>query len=604
MRARSQSPDWGAARDGELTPTNWRSMHAAAAAQASGDAAWYHRVAVATSADEGLAAELEAAASLSEPAGEDRPGPALLLEWAADLSADSTARERRLLAAAVHRVCAGSTGLPELWTKVESCEPSALRSCALAGRALLEARPLEAQFHLGKAHRHQALPRRGMPPELVAAVLAGLRATLCLESAQGRRTTREATAGLAAGCADLGIRRWLRLLLAAGRCYDTGPRAAADTIAGDPGPASAEVSGGPAYDAGTALALGSYLVLAGDAEQAVMVLSGLGAGDDVAGEPALNRQARPWLALACHQLGWWRQADDHVGHALASGPPRATATSADHAVGALIAAHRASWPAAEEHLRHAHDLADTGAPDEVVLADVAQASVTHARGVLLADHPALARLARAGSPARKHASLWLPLQAEALVESGSEPDAVAALARVRSLAEETPYLKVAAIRLAARLEERRRNPATAQRLYESVRDLPRACLTVPFQVGLLEHYYGRLLCALGATADGSAWLSQARNRLGQAGAVPYAQRCAADLAARQSGLDRSGPLDSLTDREHAVAQLVAAGLTNQEVAARLYVSAKTVEYHLAQIYGKLAITSRRQLVQLIAMKGS
>ncbi len=46
-----------------------------------------------------------------------------------------------------------------------------------------------------------------------------------------------------------------------------------------------------------------------------------------------------------------------------------------------------------------------------------------------------------------------------------------------------------------------------------------------------------------------------------------------------------------------MARLVAAGLTNQQVAERLYVSVKTIEYYLAQIYGKLGITSRRQLAR-------
>ena len=54
----------------------------------------------------------------------------------------------------------------------------------------------------------------------------------------------------------------------------------------------------------------------------------------------------------------------------------------------------------------------------------------------------------------------------------------------------------------------------------------------------------------------------------------------------------------LTDRERDVAVLVAAGLTNPEVAARLYISRKAVEYHLGNIYAKLAIHSRQELRDL------
>lgn len=52
---------------------------------------------------------------------------------------------------------------------------------------------------------------------------------------------------------------------------------------------------------------------------------------------------------------------------------------------------------------------------------------------------------------------------------------------------------------------------------------------------------------------------------------------------------------ALTDRERAVVALAADGLTNKEIAKTLYISAKTVEYHLSHAFTKLSITSRRQL---------
>ena len=51
--------------------------------------------------------------------------------------------------------------------------------------------------------------------------------------------------------------------------------------------------------------------------------------------------------------------------------------------------------------------------------------------------------------------------------------------------------------------------------------------------------------------------------------------------------------------ELAVARLVVTGLTNREVASELYVSVKTVEYHLRNTYMKLDISSRRELGALI-----
>ena len=56
----------------------------------------------------------------------------------------------------------------------------------------------------------------------------------------------------------------------------------------------------------------------------------------------------------------------------------------------------------------------------------------------------------------------------------------------------------------------------------------------------------------------------------------------------------------LSVREHRVAHLVAQGLTNQEIAKELYVTTKTVEYHLSNIFTKLGISSRRQLRSLLS----
>jgi DNA-binding CsgD family transcriptional regulator len=55
----------------------------------------------------------------------------------------------------------------------------------------------------------------------------------------------------------------------------------------------------------------------------------------------------------------------------------------------------------------------------------------------------------------------------------------------------------------------------------------------------------------------------------------------------------------LSRAELAVARLAASGLTNREVAGQLYVSVKTVEYHLRNSYIKLDITSRRALAALL-----
>ena len=57
--------------------------------------------------------------------------------------------------------------------------------------------------------------------------------------------------------------------------------------------------------------------------------------------------------------------------------------------------------------------------------------------------------------------------------------------------------------------------------------------------------------------------------------------------------------DSLTDTEQAVAGLVAEGLNNHQVAARMYISTHTVAHHLRQAFRKLSIASRVELARIV-----
>jgi DNA-binding CsgD family transcriptional regulator len=63
---------------------------------------------------------------------------------------------------------------------------------------------------------------------------------------------------------------------------------------------------------------------------------------------------------------------------------------------------------------------------------------------------------------------------------------------------------------------------------------------------------------------------------------------------------RTGPL---TSREREIADLVATGLTNQEIASRLFLSRRTVESHVARIFTKLDVRSRVSMANLINRSG-
>jgi DNA-binding NarL/FixJ family response regulator len=84
---------------------------------------------------------------------------------------------------------------------------------------------------------------------------------------------------------------------------------------------------------------------------------------------------------------------------------------------------------------------------------------------------------------------------------------------------------------------------------------------------------------------------------GRMGAEAFAERARRELAATGETVRRRTDeiINALTTQEAQVARLAADGHTNPEIGAQLFVSPRTVEYHLHKVYGKLGISSRREL---------
>jgi ATP/maltotriose-dependent transcriptional regulator MalT len=159
---------------------------------------------------------------------------------------------------------------------------------------------------------------------------------------------------------------------------------------------------------------------------------------------------------------------------------------------------------------------------------------------------------------------------------------------------------VDAARLRGLLAEASGDPAGARAAFEAGQAAARG-VAAPLALARLETEHGRHLVAAGERRTGVDLLRAARDRLRRLGAAPFLATCEGLL--HDAGLTPSPeeePL-GLTPHEDAVVALVVRGLTNREVARELFVSPRTVAYHLSNVYAKLGVTSRAQLRDRVAV---
>lgn len=196
-------------------------------------------------------------------------------------------------------------------------------------------------------------------------------------------------------------------------------------------------------------------------------------------------------------------------------------------------------------------------------------------------------------------TIALPDLVEAGVRSGHPAAAAAALARCRERAEvnATPL----ALGLAARAEALLAHDDDAEGWHRTAIE-HLASIPAVGHLARARLLHGEWLRRRNRRVDAREELRAAHDAFTAIGAAAFAERARVELLAtgekaRKRTVDTG---DELTPQELKIAQLAARRATNGEIAAQLFISPATVDYHLRKVFRKLGLTSRRQLAEALA----
>jgi DNA-binding CsgD family transcriptional regulator len=194
-------------------------------------------------------------------------------------------------------------------------------------------------------------------------------------------------------------------------------------------------------------------------------------------------------------------------------------------------------------------------------------------------------------------SVWAAIELlEAATRSDMPELARAAHERIAAATAVAPTDWALGIR--ARSEALLSDGETAERLYrEAIERLARTRLRP--ELARAHLLYGEWLRRANRRADARAQLRTAYDQLTSIGMEAFAERAARELQATGQTVRkrRAETRDDLTAQERQIAQLARDGLSNPEIGARLFLSPRTVEWHLRKVFAKLGIHSRRELAE-------